>query len=250
LSNNFNNTLPLVLKAEGGYTNDPHDPGGATNFGVIQTEYNSYLRMKGITPHDVKDITQDEYEEIYRHLYWDKVWGDKLPDGLDYAVFDYAVNSGPHRAITELQKLLNSLEGRNLVVDGNIGSATLDACTDIEDLRAFVIAYCNARLSFLQRLKTWRFFGKGWKARVLYVKEVASDWAEKAPKVEKPEVPNLGGAADRPVAPNAGMATMTIGSLVTGAMAALTPSMNNPYALAAMVILLCVSAFAIYRKLA
>src|SRR5262245_5934212 len=150
---NVKDCLEETLKWEGGYSNHPKDPGGKTQWGIIQRVYNSYRRLKEQTPRDVRKITRQEMEEIYKEFYWDKVYGDKLPIGLDLAVFDFTVNSGPVQATKDLQRTLNAVEGRNLVVDGHFGGATLDAATQLHDLSAFINAYQDRRGGFFRKLR-------------------------------------------------------------------------------------------------
>ena len=78
---NFERLTDWVLAHEGGYVNHPDDPGGATNYGVIQRTYDAYRRRKRLSPQSVRAITMDEVRDIYRDQYWDKVWGDHLPAG-------------------------------------------------------------------------------------------------------------------------------------------------------------------------
>lgn len=166
--------LQLVLAHEGGYVNHPADPGGATNKGVTQRVYDNYRRRKGLPIRSVRFIENHEVEEIYRGGYWDEVKGDDLPAGLDYAVFDYAVNSGASKAVKDLQRTLNAnanyfgVSGQ-LKVDGAVGDATiLAACTAANaDEVELIQKYCNRRMGFLKSLKTFKTFGRGWTRRVL-----------------------------------------------------------------------------------
>ncbi|MGX8008156.1 phage terminase large subunit family protein [Mesorhizobium sp. ORM8.1] len=103
---------------------------------------------------------------LYRRFYWDAVAGAELPDGIDYAVFDFAVNSGPGRAAKYLQAVLG------IAQDGRVGPATL-AAANAKPAGVVVDALCDARLAFLQRLPTWPGFGRGWSARVASVRQQA-----------------------------------------------------------------------------
>ena len=100
---NFERALPLVLKHEGGYVDHPNDPGGATNLGVTIGTLSSWLGRPA-TKAEVKALTRATVAPIYRKNYWAAIRGDELPAGLDYAVFDFAVNSGPKRAAMALQR--------------------------------------------------------------------------------------------------------------------------------------------------
>ncbi|WP_292497888.1 putative peptidoglycan-binding domain-containing protein, partial [Mesorhizobium sp.] len=102
----------------------------------------------------------------YRCFYWDAVAGADLPDGIDYAVFDFAVNSGPGRAAKYLQAVLG------VVQDGRIGPATL-AAAGAKPAGVVIDALCDARLAFLEKLPTWPSFGRGWSVRVASVRRQA-----------------------------------------------------------------------------
>lgn len=173
-SKSFPQSLQLVLAHEGGFVNHPRDPGGATNKGVTQKVYDTYRRSIGLATRSVRSITKAEVEDIYRNQYWNKVDGDGLPAGIDYAVFDYAVNSGVGKAVKDLQRTIRGWSNRlgevaNIRVDGIMGQATLAAAEAAahEDECGFIESLCERRMSFLKSLKTWGTFGKGWKRRVM-----------------------------------------------------------------------------------
>lgn len=113
MKSNFDYCLNEVLKSEGGYTNDPSDNGGATNFGITLDDYRKYLNKNG-TPNDVKNMTVDQAKKIYKSHYWDSLGCDNLSSGVDYTVFDYGVNSGLQRPRKALDKF-KSLEGDKLI---------------------------------------------------------------------------------------------------------------------------------------
>jgi lysozyme family protein len=170
----FKPSLSLTLAHEGGFVNHPKDPGGATNKGVTQKVYDDYRVRKGEATRSVRYITSAEVNDIYKNQYWDAAKCDALPAGLDYAVFDYAVNSGAGRAIKDLQRTINSVGNMvgtttKIGVDSQIGSATINAACAIAaiDEVALIEAYCNRRMDFLHSLKTFGTFGKGWTRRVL-----------------------------------------------------------------------------------
>lgn len=163
---NLETALKHVLVHEGGFSNHPKDPGGATNRGVTQRVYDAYRDRQGQSRRSVRAITAEEVADIYKRQYWDAIRGDDLPSGLDYAVFDYAVNSGPRRAAQDLQRELG------VAVDGVIGNVTLAgvAKADVYDL---IDRLCARRMRFLKGLKHWPTFGKGWTRRVTDVAEIA-----------------------------------------------------------------------------
>lgn len=158
---NFEKSLALVLEHEGGYVNHPKDPGGATMKGVTQAVYDAYRNMRKRPIQSVKFITDEELRAIYKFQYWDRVHGDFLPKGLDYAVFDFAVNSGVGRASKYLQAVLGVAQ------DGVIGARTLAAITSP---RKTINALCDRRMGFLRNLKTFMTFGRGWTRRVTEVR--------------------------------------------------------------------------------
>ena len=182
MESNFQKALKLVLVHEGGFVNHPRDPGGATNKGVTIETYRRYVKPNG-TVADLKAITAAQIATVYRNQYWNKCNCDKLPSGLDYAVFDFSVNSGPARAAKYLQAVLGVAE------DGVIGSGTIDA---IKNVRAAITGLCAKRMTFLRSLKTWDTFGKGWTSRVTSVR------ADALAMVGAPAVPQ---AIPAPVAP-------------------------------------------------
>lgn len=158
-------SLALVLAHEGGYVNHPKDPGGATNFGITQRVYDAYRKAHGLKQQSVKLISSTEVEQIYRNSYWKLIRGDDLPAGLDYAVFDYAVNSGVGRALRYLQAGLG-FKGDD--VDGVIGNMTLNAAREAmrKDEEKVIVSYCGDRMRFLRGLSTFGTFGTGWTRRV------------------------------------------------------------------------------------
>lgn len=156
---NFTRALDLTLKYEGGWVDHPSDPGGPTMRGVTQRVYDRWRAKNGRPTRTVRKIEEDELQAIYRIQYWDLVHGDKLPDGIDAAVFDFAVNSGATRATQELQRVLG------LRTDGNMGAVTIEAATEA-DAVDLIERYCAARLAFVKKLKTWSVFGRGWSRRI------------------------------------------------------------------------------------
>lgn len=166
----YSQCIPLVLKHEGGYVNHPADPGGATNKGVTQKTYDGWRDKQGLPRQSVRNIADSEVQAIYRRDYWDAVRGDDLPAGVDYAVFDFAVNSGINRASRFLQDVVR------VAADGKIGPATLAAVKAME-ARDVVNRLCDARMAFLRGLNTFPTFGRGWTARVDEVRVKALGWA-------------------------------------------------------------------------
>ncbi len=158
MKENFNNSLKHVLVHEGGWSDHPKDPGGATMKGVTLLVYRNHFG-ENKTKDDLRNISDDELGQIYRSGYWDKCRCDDLPSGVDYAVFDSAVNSGPGRGAKWLQAAVGA------VPDGGIGPNTL-AKVKIHEPVKIVNSICDNRLSFLKSLDTWATFGRGWQRRV------------------------------------------------------------------------------------
>lgn len=166
----FGRALDLVLVHEGGYSNHPADPGGATNKGITQRVYDGWRARLGQPARSVREIADGEVAAIYKAQYWNVSRCDALPTGLDYAVFDFAVNSGPARAAKFLQRIVG------VAADGQIGEITL-AAVRARDPKAVAAALCDARLAWLKTLRTWGTFGKGWGRRVAEVRETAINLA-------------------------------------------------------------------------
>src|SRR2546423_12397020 len=150
----YDEALRRLLVHEGGYVNHPSDPGGPTNFGITLADYRRYVKADA-TAADVRAMKVEEATPIYRAKYWYAMCGDELPAGVDYCVFDYAVNSGTGRAPKVLQRVLG------VPVTGRADEATLAAARQ-RDPHALIEALCDERMRFLQGLKTWQVFGTGW----------------------------------------------------------------------------------------
>lgn len=170
---NYNACLAFTLRYEGGYVDHPRDPGGATNLGVTQRTLSAWRGWQ-VSKNEVRGLTRGEAAMIYRKQYWQAVSGDALPYGVDLAVFDYAVNSGPARAAKALQKALGTEP------DGQIGIVTLDAMNGVDHVK-IIGAICEERFAFVRRLSTFATFGKGWSARISAVKATALRMVTRAP---------------------------------------------------------------------
>ena len=158
MKENFNAALDAVLRHEGGFVNHPSDPGGMTNLGCTKGVWEEWVGHP-VTEAAMKALKPADVAPLYRKKYWDKVRGDELPAGVDYAVFDAAINSGPGRAVKWLQATVGA------VVDGDFGPATLRA-VKAHPAKDLVDDFNSRRLYFLHDLPTWPTFGKGWARRV------------------------------------------------------------------------------------
>lgn len=167
--NNFDACLAGVLKHEGGWSNHPGDPGGATNYGITIATYRSWLGRQA-SKEELRNIQMTTVAAIYRSRYWNVVKGDDLPAGVDYAVFDYGVNSGPVTAVKRLQKVIGAAQ------DGKVGPKTL-AAIQAAGVRTVVFDLCADRMAFLRSLSTWGTFGRGWTRRVSEVETLALEMA-------------------------------------------------------------------------
>ncbi|MER9336810.1 hypothetical protein NKJ06_22890 [Mesorhizobium sp. M0293] len=183
MDRNFARALALVLKSEGLWSDNPADPGGATMKGVTLANFRRYVKADA-TKADLRRISDDQVATVLRRFYWDTVLGAELPDGVDHAVFDFAVNSGPGRAAKYLQAAVG------VVQDGRIGPATL-AAVKARPAGVVIDALCDARLAFLKRLPTWATFGRGWSDRVRSVRVQALLMSAQRPAapVALPSVP-------------------------------------------------------------
>jgi len=162
VAKNFQTALDKTLSYEGGWSDHPDDPGGATMKGITLSTYSAFLGRKA-SKDDLKNISNDDIRNIYQKNYWDKVSGDNLPNAMDVCVFDFAVNSGPSRAI----RLLQGLSGAT--TDGIIGPKTVAAAREwvlAHGCETCIYDYQQSRLHYLQALPTFIVFGRGWTRRV------------------------------------------------------------------------------------
>lgn len=158
--------LEHVLRAEGGYVDNPRDPGGATNMGITRK---TLAAWRGVAPwwhlpkSAVSALGRAEAARIYFARYWQPAAAGQMPHGLDLAVFDFAVHSGPRRAVMTLQALLDV---RQDAVVGPKTRAAIALKAGQKELAGLIKAYFRARLNFLKSLPTYRHFAKGWQARI------------------------------------------------------------------------------------
>jgi lysozyme family protein len=217
-ASSYDAALTRVLAHEGGYSNHPDDPGGPTNFGITIADYRRYVKP-GATVADIRAMTVDEARTIYRARYWDALSCDALPSGVDYAVFDYGVNSGIGRSGRVLRRLLKLPDTSSAVTDDVIRAAAA------ADAGRLVAAICDERLAFLRSLKTWPVFGNGWSRRVAEVRAAALAMAAAPrPPADTARVAGAvlaGGATAVVVAQQAGMPMPATVLIVVAAAAAL-----------------------------
>lgn len=156
MSDRFALAVSGVLRAEGGYVDDPADPGGETKFGISKAAYPAL---------DIAALTEDDARLIYRRDYWEACRCDLLPAPLDWLVFDAAVNQGVQAA----GKMLQGAVG--VAVDGKIGPATVAAAKHAD-------AEAPARFMTLRAMRYasspgWVRYGAGWVKRLFMTMQEA-----------------------------------------------------------------------------
>ena len=154
----FEEIIEVVLHHEGGYVNDPDDPGGETNFGIAKRSHPDV---------DIANLTKDGAKEIYKEVYWDGNKVDSLSDDLKHIYFDMCVNQGRGRAVKILQQSANA-KGAGLKVDGGMGPKTLAAMENVEldRVRAYRVKYYADLVTRKPDLEKFYF---GWFRRALEV---------------------------------------------------------------------------------
>lgn len=163
MNKNWNAAFDWLIHDEGGFVNDFRDRGGMTNLGVTQANWQSYVNRE-VDETEMRALTPDIVKPFYQSRYWIKIKGDSLPSGLDYCVFDMAVNSGTGLASKFIQRICA------VPNDGVIGPKTLDAIHS-DDPTELINAFCDERLEFLRGLSSFKTFGKGWTDRVGRVRQ-------------------------------------------------------------------------------
>lgn len=148
----------MVIAHEGGYSDNQFDPGGATNLGCTKQVWEQYVGHP-VTKDDIKNLTKADVKPLYKKRYWDAIHGDALPSGLDYCLFDCSINSGVSRTSKFIQEIVG------VPADGAIGNNTIAAITQINPV-TLINEFSEKRQKFLESLKTFSVFGKGWTRRI------------------------------------------------------------------------------------
>ncbi len=146
----FDDAIDRILGHEGGYVNDPADPGGETKWGISKRSYPDV---------DVAALTRDGAKAIYRRDFWDRIGADSLPASVRYQVLDFAVNSGIETAVRYLQRALGVADDGHF---GPVSRAAAAAATETD----MILGLNAERRDFMTRLSTWPSFGRGWARRV------------------------------------------------------------------------------------
>lgn len=182
MKENFARAMAIELRYEGGKVDDPRDPGGRTNQGVIQRVYSAWRAQKGLPIRDVYLMEPAERDEIYRRNYADKIRFSDLPTGIDLLVLDGAINSGPAQSVKWVQRALG------LTADGIMGDVTVNAIVNQPDQHKLIDDICDRRMLFLRNLKPWPIYKNGWTNRVNGIRATAKAW------VSHQESPLISGA--------------------------------------------------------
>jgi lysozyme family protein len=153
---NFRACLAFTLTAEGGWADDPRDPGGATNKGITLATFQRY--DPGATVDDLRSIGDATVAGIYARGYWMPIEGDALPTGIDLSVFDFGVNAGPETSVRLLQRAVGVDD------DGVLGPVSM-AATRAADPSAVVNTLAHLQMAHYRGLADWPDFGNGWTAR-------------------------------------------------------------------------------------
>ncbi len=169
----FTDALAFTLKWEGGYSNNIHDAGGATNFGVTHTVYDTYRHSKHLPFQNVKNITPEEVNDIYYNSYWKQAKCEAMTPKIAMTVFDFAVNSGVGRAVKKLQTAIGAEP------DGDFGAHSMQLLQNkIAQSSKVSLAshYLQLRIDFLtsvaQANPKNKTFLKGWLNRVNDLKKL------------------------------------------------------------------------------
>ena len=150
----FDEAFEALLRAEGGYSDHPADPGGATRFGVTQ----AVARSEGYKG-DMREYPLSDAKRVYRKRYWTALRLEEVPPSIRFDLFDAAVNSGTAQAIKWAQRILQIPD------DGKVGPVTIQALNTV-NVNKFLAKYNAARLHFLTSLPGWANFGRGWARRI------------------------------------------------------------------------------------
>jgi lysozyme family protein len=159
---NWQKAFEQMLSSEGGYVNHPSDPGGMTNLGVTKRVWEEWVGRES-NEKEMRSLTPDMVESLYKRKFWDACKCDDLPNGIDYLVFDFAVNAGPGRSAKILQTAIG------VPADGGIGPITL-AAVNAQEPDVLIEKFSQAKEDFYRSLNTFDTFGKGWLNRVAAVK--------------------------------------------------------------------------------
>ena len=165
---NFPESLAFTLAAEGGFADNPADPGGATMKGVTLATFQKFV--PGASVADLRAIPDFAVSFIYWSGYWHVTHCDNLPSGVDLSVFDFAVNAGPGRSIEMLQQAVGA------EADGDLGPLSMAAIHEHAPLD-IVNELAKLQTTYYQELPTFPTFGRGWISRTVARSQAATKMA-------------------------------------------------------------------------
>ena len=157
----FLTSLRVTEKAEGGWSNDPNDPGGATMVGVTLRAWRAFMHDESLSPEQLRAMTEDARKVFYRVMYWRPMQCDSLLTGINLMAFDTAVNCGVHASSIILQTAAGMPVGQ---IDGDVGPKTIAWVKKVK-VADLLIQFNKLRLSYFQSLPGFPRYGKGWTAR-------------------------------------------------------------------------------------
>jgi len=166
MKENWQKAFEQMLASEGGYVHHPSDPGGRTNLGVTQRVWEEWVGRES-NEKEMRSLTPEMVEPLYKRKFWDAVRGDELPAGISYLIFDFAVNAGVGRSIKTLQSAIG------VTPDGGFGPMTMAAVQAIDPVE-LIEKFSQGKEDFYRSLNTFETFGKGWLNRVAAVKVKAT----------------------------------------------------------------------------
>lgn len=161
VEDDFQRCLAFTLREEGGYVDDPADPGGATNMGITLATFRTWSDEPDAGAVAVRDMSARTAAAIYRMLYWNPLRADALPAGVDLSVFDFGVNAGIFGSARLLQRAIG-FSGD--AADGCIGPVTL-AAVRAENAAGLIDTLAERQSSYYRSLADFPTFGAGWLAR-------------------------------------------------------------------------------------
>ena len=170
MASDYKECLDLVLKSEGGWVNNPNDPGGETNLGVTKAVWEEYVGHPVTT---MKNLTKDDVAPLYEQKYWRACYGEVLPRGLDFLCFSFGINAGSGRSVKLLQQSLG------LVSDGIIGPKVMQKLRE-SNIADVIKSFSESRREYYKSLKNFPIFGKGWISRTDKEEQQALDMIKNA----------------------------------------------------------------------
>ena len=167
---NWEKSFALMLESEGGFSDDPRDNGnklpdgrpGSTMLGVTQYNWENWTGHQ-VTHEQMKKLKPEDVKPFYKKKFWDACRCNDLPDGIDYLVFDFAVNAGVGRSAKTLQSVVGATP------DGAIGPITLAAVNKFSP-QELIDGFSKEKESFYRGLGNFDVYGEGWLNRVAAVK--------------------------------------------------------------------------------